>query len=71
MSDEGYEQQFVKQAFDTNWVAPLGANVDGLEHDLCAYTGAKAAAALSAGTAALHLALLTYGIGSGDIVIAV
>lgn len=66
----GDEQRFVKEAFDTNWVAPLGPNVDALEKEMCEYTGAGAAAALSAGTAAIHLALKLAGVGEGDIVFA-
>lgn len=62
----GDELAFVHQAFDTNWIAPLGPNVDGFEQDLCAYTGAQHAAALSAGTAALHLALILLGVQAGD-----
>ena len=69
MSDEGYEQKFIKEAFDTNWIAPLGANVTGFEDDICEYTGAKAAAALISGTAAMHLAIRAVGIDSGDIVL--
>ena len=57
---------FVKEAFDTNWVAPIGPNVDGFEHDLEAYTGAARATALSSGTAAIHLALIMLGVGAGD-----
>jgi len=53
----GNEEVYVKEAFDTNWIAPLGPHVDGFESDLLAFTGTKAAAALSSGTAALHLAL--------------
>ncbi len=68
MSEEGYEQAFIKQAFDTNWIAPLGANVDGFEKEICAYTGAKHAVALSSGTAAIHLGLKYLGVGKGDIV---
>ena len=64
----GEEQEFVKEAFDTNWVAPLGPNVNALEQEITAYTGAAAASALSAGTAAIHLALRTLGIGKGDVV---
>ena len=52
------EQQFVKEAFDTNWIAPLGPHVNGFEADLQQYTGVAHAAALSSGTAALHLALI-------------
>lgn len=62
----GHEQKFVKEAFDTNWVAPLGPNVNGFEEDLCKFTGSKASAALSSGTAALHLALILSNIGVGD-----
>lgn len=65
----GKEQEFVKEAFDTNWVAPLGPNVDGLEKDLEHYTGAKHAAALSSGTSAIHLALIMLGVGPGDYVL--
>lgn len=63
----GYtEQQFVKEAFDSNWIAPLGPNVNAFEEDLSKYTGGKHAAALSSGTAALHLALILNGIEAGD-----
>ena len=68
MSEEGYEQQYVKEAFDTNWIAPLGKNVTEFEKELAAYVGAKDAAALSAGSAALHLALKAAGVKAGDIV---
>ncbi|MFI2857090.1 DegT/DnrJ/EryC1/StrS family aminotransferase [Paenibacillus sp. JSM ZJ436] len=68
MSDEGYEMQYVQEAFDTNWIAPLGENVDGFERELAAKVGSKAAAALSSGTAAIHLALIAAGVGAGDIV---
>jgi dTDP-4-amino-4,6-dideoxygalactose transaminase len=68
MSDEGYEMQFVKEAFDTNWIAPLGENVNGFEKELADMVGSKAAAALSSGTAAIHLALKAAGVGEGDIV---
>jgi len=63
------EFRFVKEAFDTNWIAPLGPHVDGFEQDLCAFTSAPHAAALSSGTAALHLALILLGVGPGDEVI--
>jgi len=62
----GEEQKYVKEAFDTNWVAPLGPNVNGLEEDICTYTGAKACSALSSGTAAIHLALILLGIEEND-----
>lgn len=68
MSEEGYEMQYIQEAFETNWIAPLGANVDGFERELAAVVGAKAAAALSSGTAAIHMALKAAGIGEGDIV---
>jgi dTDP-4-amino-4,6-dideoxygalactose transaminase len=62
----GREQIYVNDAFDTNWVAPLGPHVDGFENELCSFTGAGAAAALSSGTAALHLALILAGVKAGD-----
>ena len=68
MSDEGYEMQYVKEAFDTNWIAPLGENVNEFEKELADKVGSKAAAALSSGTAAIHLALKAAGVGEGDIV---
>ena len=57
MSAEGYEQKFVKEAFDTNWIAPLGKNVNEFEKEFSTYVGAHDGAALSSGTAAIHLAL--------------
>jgi dTDP-4-amino-4,6-dideoxygalactose transaminase len=68
MSDEGYEQEYIKEAFDTNWIAPLGPNVNGFEEELAAKVGAKHAAALASGTAAIHMALKAAGVGQGDIV---
>ncbi|GGA65107.1 DegT/DnrJ/EryC1/StrS family aminotransferase [Ornithinibacillus halotolerans] len=68
MSEEGYEQLYVQEAFDTNWIAPLGANVDGFERELAEKVGSKAAAALSSGTAAIHMALRAAGVGKDDIV---
>ncbi len=65
----GGEFNFVREAFDTNWIAPLGPHVNGFEHDLEAFTGVKYAAALSSGTAALHLALIMLGVQAGDEVI--
>ena len=65
----GEEQLFVKEAFDTNWVAPLGKNVTELENEIAAYVGCKAAAAMTAGTHALHMAVKLAGIGQGDIVL--
>jgi len=70
MSDEGLEQKFIKEAFDTNWVVPLGPNVNGFEKDLEAFVGEnKRVVALSAGTAAVHLGLLAAGVKAGDEVI--
>lgn len=67
MSEEGVEQKYVKEAFDTNWVVPLGPNVNGFEADLEGFVGEdKKVVALSAGTAAVHLALLACGVGPGD-----
>lgn len=66
----GEEQEFIKEAFDTNWVAPLGPNVNAFEKEMAAYTGATHASALSAGTAAIHLALRILGVGEGDVVFA-
>lgn len=63
----GEEQKFVKEAFDTNWVAPLGKNVTEFEKEISGYLGIKAAAAMTAGTHALHLAVKLSGIGRGDI----
>ncbi|HMX03141.1 MAG TPA: aminotransferase class I/II-fold pyridoxal phosphate-dependent enzyme, partial [Chitinophagales bacterium] len=65
----GEEQRFVNDAFDSNWIAPLGAHVDGFEQELSAFTGSNDCAALSSGTAALHLALIMLSVGKGDIVI--
>jgi dTDP-4-amino-4,6-dideoxygalactose transaminase len=66
----GEEQKYIQQAFDTNWVVPLGPNVDGFEKDLEQYIGQnKYIVALSSGTAAIHLALLQLGVGVGDEVI--
>ncbi len=64
----GEEQQFIKEAFDTNWVAPLGPNVNAFEKELAEYVGIAHASALSAGTAAIHLALKIIGVQPGDIV---
>lgn len=64
----GEEQKFIKEAFDTNWVAPLGPNVNAFEKELADYVGIAHASALSAGTAAIHLALRILGIGEGDVV---
>ena len=80
MSDEGIEQKYIKEAFDTNWVVPLGPNVNGFEKDLEEFiapeppkgerkTPTKRVVALSAGTAAVHLGLLNCGVKPGDEVI--
>lgn len=84
MSEDGIEQKYVKEAFDTNWVVPLGPNVNGFEADLEKFVNEtdphvadapqddslnKKVVALSAGTAAVHLALLACGVGPGDEVI--
>lgn len=68
MSEEGYEQMYIQEAFDTNWIAPLGNNVDAFEKELVEVVGAKDAAALSSGTAAIHMALKAAEVGVGDIV---
>lgn len=68
MSDEGYEQEYIKEAFDTNWIAPLGKNVTEFENEMMEKLGAKAAVALSAGTAAIHMALKSIGVEQGDVV---
>ena len=70
MSEEGLEQKYIKEAFDTNWVVPLGPNVNGFEKDLEEFVGQnKRVVALSAGTAAVHLGLLNCGVKPGDEVI--
>jgi len=76
MSEDGAEQRYVKEAFDTNWVVPMGPNVNAFENDLEAFVNSgdnevlqKEVVALSAGTAAVHLALLACGVGTGDEVI--
>ena len=72
MSDEGLEQKYIKEAFDTNWVVPLGPNVNAFEEDLKLFVGKdqqgleKEVVALSAGTAAVHLALIACGVKPGD-----
>lgn len=68
MSAEGYEQKYIQEAFDTNWIAPLGKNVNEFEKELAASVGAKDAAALSSGSAAIHLALKAAGVKEGDVV---
>ena len=76
MSEDGAEQRYVKEAFDTNWVVPLGPNVNGFEHDLEEFVNdltpkgednlTKRVVALSSGTAAVHLALIACGVKAGD-----
>lgn len=68
MSAEGFEQEYIKSAFDTNWIAPLGENVNEFEKEMASYVGATDAAALSSGSSALHLALKAAGIQEGDVV---
>lgn len=68
MSDEGYEMEYIKEAFDTNWIAPLGPNVDNFEKELADKVGSKYAVALSSGTAAIHMAVKAAGVTTGDIV---
>ena len=64
----GEELKFINEAFESNWVAPLGPNVTGFENEICEYTEAKSAAATVSGTSAIHLALKCLGVGKGDIV---
>lgn len=63
------ERKFIEEAFTTNWIAPLGPNVDAFEKDLCEYTGMPFTAALSSGTAAIHLALILLDVKKDDIVL--
>lgn len=69
MSKEGYEQSYIKEAFDTNWITSTGNNVNKFEKELAGYVTIKHAVALSSGTAAIHLTLKAIGVGRGDIVI--
>ena len=64
----GEEMKYINEAFETNWVAPLGPNVTEFEKEMCEYTGTKAATALVSGTSAIHLALKCLGVGEGDMV---
>lgn len=75
MSEEGWEQKYVKEAFDTNWVVPMGPNVNAFEKNLEAFVNSKSdgsepldrnVVCLSAGTAAVHLALIGCGVKAGD-----
>lgn len=68
MSKEGYELEYVRDAFEKNWIAPLGENVNKFEEELAEYVGSKHAAALSAGTAAIHMAFRALDTKEGDIV---
>lgn len=68
MSDEGFELQYVQDAFKKNWIAPLGENVNEFEKSMQSYIGTGHPVALSAGTAALHLSMILAGIGPGDLV---
>lgn len=64
----GDEWAYIKDAFDSNWIAPLGPHVDAFEHEIAEYAGVKRALALSSGSAAIHLGLRLLGIGEGDVV---
>ncbi|MDR1498346.1 MAG: aminotransferase class I/II-fold pyridoxal phosphate-dependent enzyme [Puniceicoccales bacterium] len=63
------EQELVREAFASNWIAPLGPHVEAFEKEICAFTGANAACALASGTAAIHLALRLLNVGQGDSVV--
>ncbi len=63
------ERQLLMEAFDSNWIAPLGPHVDGFEKEFARYVGSAHAVAVSSGTAALHLALRMLGVGAGDEVV--
>lgn len=65
----GTEQSYVNEAFAENWIAPLGPNVNGFEHDIQKFSGTAHAAALSSGTGAIHIALDILGVGEGDFVL--
>ncbi len=65
----GFEMDYIQEAFRTNWISPLGPNVDAFEKEMASYIGRKCGVALSSGTAALHLALRLLGIGQGDLVL--
>lgn len=69
MSDEGFEMQYIREAFDSNWIAPLGMNVNEFEKELAELVKVNAAAALTSGTAAIHMALKAAGVEAGDIVL--
>lgn len=63
----GEEQEYIKKAFESNWITTIGENIDELENDVCKYLGCKGAVGLSAGTAALHLAVKLAGVKEGDV----
>lgn len=65
----GEEQMYVKEAFDTNWVAPLGKNVTEFENEVADYVGIKSAVAMTAGTHAIHMAVKLAGVSRGDVVL--
>ncbi|WP_341348343.1 DegT/DnrJ/EryC1/StrS family aminotransferase [Paenibacillus sp. FSL H3-0469] len=64
----GNEMKYIQEAFDSNWIAPLGTNVDKFEEEICDYVGMEHGLALSSGTAGIHLALKYFGVGPGDYV---
>lgn len=64
----GKEQEYVREAFDSNWIAPLGPNVNNFEKEICKYVKVKSACALVSGTSAIHLALKNLGVKQGDVV---
>src|SRR5690625_4203718 len=64
----GREMHYIKEAFDSNWIAPLGPNVNAFEKEVASYVGASDAIAVSSGTAAIHLALSLLGVTNGDTV---
>lgn len=68
MSEEGYERQFVQEAFDTNWIAPAGRNITLFEEEMAQKIGVSKTVALSSGTAAIHMALKAAGVNDGDTV---
>lgn len=65
----GFELGYIEEAFDSNWIAPLGPNVDGFEREFSDYLGGTYATALNSGTSAIHLSLILLGISTGDIVL--
>ena len=68
MSDEGYEKEYINEAFETNWIAPLGENVNKLEEELASYVKINDAAAMVSGTSAIHMAFKALDVKEGDIV---